>query len=338
MYDFCLSNKDIKILKEVIDLSKRIGKCYEILIEEERLNQKENGVYIEILEQIKKYKSQEELLYKKLELDAERVMFIKSYLSTLSVIHCKNLNIKFSAACNNSISELWLHRVNDKLSFYSEDSVTLATYLKLSNEDIPEDKLDQFKELVIEEELNNEFFKAFTYFLEEKIENCEDTLMKDYLINVKYNLFFTHTPLEEETIKDNFKRKDFLSFSFNIYGNLMNFHNDRTDGIVEDCSYDYCSYATDNILQMIDFEYHDTKHLQEIYSIYFRAGLSLSYNSKTFNNHLLALIERIGDDKTQDPTTDIILDKLIYRYLNSSINGNSLDKGKCKYLSLFKPE
>lgn len=308
-----------KKLHEIIQISRLIGKVYKSIIYDD--------TNIMFLNELNRLVNIEKKLYQQLDLDVYKEATIRSILCEFENIYGKSLNNVFGAACNDDICDMWLYRIKEKLS-YVEPSVLISLVKKVHNKDesISGDDLLDIQCSQINDALSNDFMRSFISFLDEEINSCEEGVLKYNLTETKYKLIYATNLLEEDLLSNKKQEDEFLYMSFGYISDLFLAPKELKNQMQQDAGLSYVDYAISNIELLHDFEDND-EFLNTIFSVYFRAGLTLLYNSKDYE----LLREDMKMDIMCEDSDNIFAD--IEEYLTES----NRDIAKCKYLSLTNP-
>lgn len=302
-------------LAEIIDVSKDISKIYKGLIYDN-----DNKMLLKELRSLKKY---EDELYQKLDLDMTKIIVVKSILREFENIYGLSIDNPFGAACNYDIENLWTYRIEDKIADISKGGLdNIIKLINISRDRIPEDDMDDIQRIKIDEAISDDFYRAFIYFLDEEIEECEEGFLKQYLIETKYKLIYITAKLDNEFIEEIKKENKPLFINFGMISDLLLAPKSLTNNIQEEAALPYLDYAIGNV-ELLK-EYGEEKEFQKLFSIYFRAGLALMYNCENYD----LLIEDIKSEIMNDDS---------FSCLEQYVQTNNPDKGKCRYLSLYRP-
>ena len=163
------------------------------------------------------------------------------------------------------------------------------------------------------------------FFLDEEINKCEEGRLKQYLIETKYKLIYATSKLDDEFIENLNNKDNSLYISFSVISDLLLAPKELVNYVQEDSALSYLDYAVGNI-ELLN-QYGGEDELEKIFTIYFRAGLALMYNSENY--------ELLMDDIKLDIIDDNGYDT--FSCLDEYIREDNLDREKCKYLSIHRP-
>ena len=306
-------------LSEIIRISKLITRTYKDIIYNE-----DNVTY---LNHLKVLVNIENHLYDKLNLDIYNEITILSILRELENIYCKSLHNVFGAVCNDNIENMWLYRIDNKLSSIKAKQLTSLVGGIYNNDlSVLEYGLESIQYNEIEKALGNDFLRAYIFFLNEEIERCEDSILKHDLIETKYKLICTKNVLEEDLIFSKNNEDKFIYMTYGYVSDLVRSPKEFTDRIQKEVGFSYVDYALGNLELLHEVE-SGNDFLKTVFSLYFRAGLTLLYNNENY--------ELFKEDIQLDVFgyDDIDIFSKVNLYLEETNN----DIGKCKYLSLINP-
>lgn len=311
-----------KVLTEkvakIINVSKAIAKTYQAIIFDN-----DNKILLNELKQLKKYENQ---LYSELDLmDMPKLVAVKSILREFGNVYGFQIDNPFGAACNHEIKDLWAYRIEDKMVSFSREK--LDNVIRLINRNdvyISKEDMEDLQRTKIDEAISDDFVHAFIYFMDDEISKCEEGNLKQYLTETKYKLTYITSKLDDELIENSNDYNKPLYIYFCMISDLLSAPRSLANDIQEETSLTYLDYAIGNI-ELLK-EYGGAEELEKIFTIYFRAGLALMYNCENYE----LLIDDIKLDVIDDNGGDT------FSCLEEYVQANNLDRGKCRYLSLYK--
>lgn len=315
--DYIDHNLTEKII-EIINISKDIAKIYKGIIYDN-----DNKTLLKELNILKKIENQ---LYQKLELNMSKLVTIKSMLREYGNVYGLSIDNTFGAVCNYDIENLWEYRIEDKIEKISKGKLdNIIKLINSSDKYIQKDELEDIQRTKIEEALSDDFIHAYMFFLDEEINKCEEGRLKQYLIETKYKLIYATSKLDDEFIENLNNKDNSLYISFSVISDLLLAPKELVNYVQEDSALSYLDYAVGNI-ELLN-QYGGEDELEKIFTIYFRAGLALMYNSENY--------ELLMDDIKLDIIDDNGYDT--FSCLDEYIREDNLDREKCKYLSIHRP-
>lgn len=305
-------------IAKIINVSKAIANTYQGIIFDN-----DNKILLNELEQLKKYENQ---LYEDLDLmDMHKLVAVKTILREFGNVYGFQISNPFGAACNHEIKDLWAYRMEDKMMAFSKGK--LDSVIRLINDKdayISNDDMEDLQRTKIDEALSDDFVHAFIYFMDDEIVKCEEGNLKQYLIETKYKLTYITSKLDDDLIENAKNDNKPLYIYFGMISDMLSAPKAITNDIQEESALTYLDYAIGNI-ELLK-EYGGSEELEKIFTIYFRAGLALMYNCENYE----LLIDDIKLDVIGDNGDDT------FSCLKEYVQTDNLDKGKCRYLSLYK--
>lgn len=328
-----LLESDLKILYKIVEYTIDICNVYSRMFSISDFSTDNNNKeeFIGLVSILKGLVKEEDELYKQLNLTKEKSNNLWEYFVRRYNINEDEHNFQFADACNEEISNIWHYRIRNKLDYYVPEYEENSEYVKSLKEEFGDSLAAQeyLQEGKFREAINNDFERAFIYFLKEEIHNSDDHWMNYYCYEALYNLSFITPNLENELLDVNFEMSKDLYFLSPIVADRLRITSSFMEEIQEDATYSYCNDAIEalNQLQQTDLGDSYIDYNVNLLSIYFRAGLAISYNRKSYKeivDNTVAQIE-FKDDSEYDNSD----------FVDSCLEKTKTDIQKCKYLSLF---
>lgn len=327
-----VTENDIKIFNKIIYDTQMISSVYERLLYIEFMEDKNYCIYNGLLNELKRLIKEEKELYNTLNLKTSKKVDLLEYLEKSNKFNYNPEKNMFTSACNKNTKDLCIYRICNKLDEYSNLNNELIEQLKIEFDD-DEELVNQFlKELKFRTAINDDFERAYVFFIQEEINKSTDVSMKDYLTKLRYNLSFITTNIEKELVENNFNNSNDFYFIFPFIGDRLNIDKEYQKNIEEDEIYNYSFTTIENIKEVLqlDDSMEDYKNKSiKVLSLYFRAGISILYAHDNYEEFIDNLGNGISEYEEVDKTNQII---------EMCLEESKIDVVKCKYLSMCNPE
>ncbi len=331
-----LLESDLKILYKIVEYTIDICNVYSRMFSISNFSDDNNNKeeFIGLVSILKVLVKEEYELYKQLNLNEGKSNNLWEYFIRRYNISDDKHNFQFADACNEEISNIWHYRIRNKLDYFVPQYEENSEYVESLKEEFgdPLAAQEYLQEGKFREAINNDFERAFIYFLKEEIHNPDDHWMNYYYYEALYNLSFITPNLENELLDVNFEISKDLYFLSPIVADRLRITSSFMEEIQEDATYSYCNdaVAAINQLQQTDLGDSYIDYNANLLSIYFRAGLAISYNHKNYQeiiDNVVAMIE-LQEENEYDSSD----------FVENCLNKSNSDKEKCMYLSLCNPQ
>lgn len=330
-----LESNDIKIFDDIVKCTRDIAKVYSRLcsIDDFTEDNYNNTDYSLIKIELKKIIEEEQNLYKLLNLNEEKAEILKKHLKSNYGLNNTMYEEPFIAACNDLTEEIWFYRIEQKLldlvPKFEKGCEHVQNLVKEYGDCL--ELREYIQEGKLRESISYDFSRVFICFLQDSTVDLEDYSLIVSLSNAIYNMSFITPNIEEELINNNFRSSDEFYFLFPIVADVLNIDHNFMSEIQEDSTFNFCNDAMDALMELNDVG-DDEEFLRFnklILSIYFRAGLAISYCHKDFKNIFDNVILQTMNAENEESRDE---------FIDSCLESLEDDKQKCMYLSLINPK
>lgn len=344
-----LTNKDVQLINLITGITKTIAIVYERLLFVDFMKEKKDSImYLDIIKNLKQLVVKEELLYKLLDINYENEDVLWNYFVKSNNLKNFAIEDQFADVCNSDIKSLWKYRVFNRFQDNlptriqivpidnSDSSFDDDEYIEESDEDIYYIESNKFEELentikydMLRDAINDDFQRAFVYFLGEDIKEETNEFIKDGFSTVRYNILFITPEIEKELLDNNLQNKEELYFGFPMKSCLLQINYNKYKEIQKEEAKAFCLDAIDSMITLEQEEKEDSNFTElnkELFSTYYRTGLSLMYNHNDYKEFIDEVVEESTIDDYSNNSCNDIVEKSLTKIKKDSV--------KCRYLSL----
>lgn len=236
MGKYTLKEKDWQILEEIIKITVIIYNIYNDLYEIELRGQKDTHSYKLKIEQLMYEIEKEKKLYKDASLTNAKIEAFKEYLVkqlSLTTFNIDNsLIIKNPDKPQNIFARRIIFTLNNQIKFNGDQiekvlSKELIQFITVMSK--KEEKQGIYMTLrssvEIEKALERDRLNMFLSFLEEYINDEKFGVLKDKLLETKYNIAFINTDIEKDLIVDNFNVQNAIYLNSKFNADILGINN-----------------------------------------------------------------------------------------------------------------